>query len=165
MYAISTLPLIQRLNQSVQQVWYADDATAGGELYSLRHWWNMLREIGPMYGYFVNPTKTWLIVKEEHMTSATDLFLNEGIRITREGRRHLGAALGSRSFTEEYVTSKVAEWTKEVEKLTTIAACQPHAASHTVLVGNGLTLPEQSQELITYSNHWKKSFDTDLYPH
>ena len=35
MYAICTLPLIQRLNQSVQQVWYADDATAGGELHSL----------------------------------------------------------------------------------------------------------------------------------
>ena len=45
MYAISTLPLIQRLNQSVQQVWYANDATAGGELHSLRHWWNMLREL------------------------------------------------------------------------------------------------------------------------
>ena len=81
-----------------------------------------------MYGYFVNPTKTWLNVKEEHMTSATDLILNEGIWITQQGRRHLSAALGSRSFTEEYVTSKVAEWTKEVEKLATIAARQPHAA-------------------------------------
>ena len=89
----------------------------------------MLREIGPMYGYFVNPTKTWLIVKEEDMTPATDLFLNEGIRITRQGRRHLDAALGSRSSTEEYVTSKVADLTKEVEKLATIAACQPHAVS------------------------------------
>ena len=41
MYAISTLPLIQHLTHSVQQVWYADDATAGGELHSLRHWWNI----------------------------------------------------------------------------------------------------------------------------
>ena len=62
------------------------------------------------------------------MTPATDLFLDEGIRITRQGRRHLGAALGSRSFTEEYITSKVADWTKEVKKLATIAACQPHTA-------------------------------------
>ena len=30
MYAISTLPFIQHLTHSVQQVWYADDATAGG---------------------------------------------------------------------------------------------------------------------------------------
>ena len=57
------MPLIQRLNHSVQQVRYADDATAG-ELYTLRSWWNKLKEIDPLYGYFVNPTKTWLIVKE-----------------------------------------------------------------------------------------------------
>jgi len=79
MYAISTMPLIQHLNHSVQQVWYADDATAGGELYPLLNWWNKLNETGHLYGYFVNPTKTWLIVKEEHVSSATDLFHKEGI--------------------------------------------------------------------------------------
>ena len=36
--------------------------------------------------------------------------------------------LYSRSFTEEYVTSKLADWTKEVKKLTTIVACRAHAA-------------------------------------
>ncbi len=128
MYTISTLPLIRRLNQSIQQVWYADDATAGGQLHPLREWWNALREIGPEYGYFVNPTKSWLIVKEAHMSSATDLFQHEGIQITLQGTRHLGATLGSRSFTESYVTSKVTDWTKEVEKLATIASSQPHAA-------------------------------------
>ena len=40
----------------------------------------------------------------------------------------MGAALGSRSFTEEYVTSKVNSWVKEIEKLTTFASSQPHAA-------------------------------------
>ena len=40
----------------------------------------------------------------------------------------MGAALGSRSFTEEYVTSKVTIWVKEMEKLTTFASSQPHAA-------------------------------------
>ena len=58
MYAIGTLPLIRRLNQKIQQVWYADDTTAGGQLLPLREWWNVLREIGPEYGYFVNPTKS-----------------------------------------------------------------------------------------------------------
>ena len=62
------------------------------------------------------------------MSSAPDLFHKEGIQITLQGRRHLGAALGSRSFTEEYVTSKVTSWVKEMEKLTTFASSQPHAA-------------------------------------
>ena len=57
--------------------------------------------------YFVNPTKTWLI---------------------GEGRRHFGAALGSRSFTDQYVTSKVTRWIKEMEKFTTFASSQPYAA-------------------------------------
>ena len=56
------------------------------------------------------------------MSSATDLFHKEGIQITLQGRRHLGAALGSRSFTEEYVTSKVTSWVKETVKLTTYAS-------------------------------------------
>ena len=99
------------------------------------------------------------------MTSATDLFLNEGIWITRQGRRQLGAALGSRSFTEEYVTSKVAEWIKEVEKLATIAACQPHAAYAAFTQGLSGKWTKQFQEPMTYLNRWRKSFDTDLYPY
>ena len=128
MYAISTLPLIRRLDQSIQQVWYANDATAGGQLHSLLHRWNRLREIGPDYGYYVNPSKTWLIVEEEHLSSATKPFQEEGVQITLQGRRHLGATLGSRSFTESYINSKVTDWVKEVENLATIASSQPHAA-------------------------------------
>ena len=41
MYALGTLPLIQRSNPSnlVQQVWYADDGTAAGSLTNLFNWW------------------------------------------------------------------------------------------------------------------------------
>ena len=41
---------------------------------------------------------------------------------------HLGAALGSRTFTEEYVTNKVQGWTQEITRLAEIATTQPHAA-------------------------------------
>ena len=67
----------------------------------------MLRDIELEYGYFVNPTKSWLIVKEAHMSSATDCFQDEGVQITLQGTRHLGATLGFRSFTELYMTSNV----------------------------------------------------------
>ena len=41
MYAISTIPLIQSLKtDTVTQVWYADDASAGGSLLKLRQWWD-----------------------------------------------------------------------------------------------------------------------------
>ena len=57
-----------------------------------------------------------------------NVFGNSGVKITKEGQRHLGAALGAQTFVEVYVTEKLHEWTKEVEQLATIASSQPHAA-------------------------------------
>lgn len=58
MYALATLPLIQRLCTEAQQVWCADDATAAGKVESLRRWWDGISTLGPAYGYFANPSKT-----------------------------------------------------------------------------------------------------------
>ena len=68
MYALTVTPLICSLHQSqpdVSQVWYADDATAAGQLSPLLHWWKHLLKYGPMYGYFPNAAKTSLIVKPD----------------------------------------------------------------------------------------------------
>ena len=40
----------------------------------------------------------------------------------------MGAAIGTRSFVEGYVHHKVSNWVQEVERLSSIAATQPHAA-------------------------------------
>ena len=56
--------------------------------------------------------------------------------ITEEGR-HLGAAIGTRSFVEGYVHHKVSKWVQEVECLSSITATQPHAAY--VAFTHGLT--------------------------
>ena len=129
MYAIGTTPLIHRLlTEDVRQAWFADDASAAGALHALRRWWDRLIEIGPEYGYFPNASKTWLIVKEESLSHAQDVFCGSGVQITNEGNRHLGAAIGSNSFREKYVKDKVATWVEEIDRLTSIAESQPHAA-------------------------------------
>ena len=52
MYAIAITPLIHRLEDRVNKhVWFADDATAGGDLARLKIWWDRISEIGPDYGY------------------------------------------------------------------------------------------------------------------
>ena len=81
MYTIGILPLIHRLDQQVKQVWYANDASAGGSLHHLHSWWNQLLRCGPEYGYFANAAKTWLIVKQEHLPLATELFADSGVQI------------------------------------------------------------------------------------
>ena len=128
MYAVGIIPLIRKVSCDVKQVWYADDATAAGQLKSLRQWWNNLVSLGPDFGYFVNPSKTSLIVKEHHLAEATKHFQNTNICITTEGKQHLGAALGTESFIHAYVGRKVQQWIEEVKHLSAIAHTQPHAA-------------------------------------
>ena len=50
------------------------------------------------------------------------------MNITVQGKRHLGAAIGARKNTEQYVSDKVRTWTLEVNQLTDISASQPHTA-------------------------------------
>ena len=131
MYALAVTPLIDELRSrcpDVHQVWYADDATGASTCRNLRAWWNGLADLGPTFGYHPNASKTYLVVKEEHETCATQLFADTNVHITTHGKRHLGAALGSKTFTEEYVSAKVLGWTKEIEHLAKVAVSQPHAA-------------------------------------
>ena len=75
MYSVNVTPLITLLQDpSVAQVWFADDATAGGTLQGLLIWWTLLKHHGSMYGYFPNAAKTWLIVKRDFLSSAKQLF-------------------------------------------------------------------------------------------
>ena len=48
-------------------------------------------------------------MKAEKERPAEEIF-SETTNITTEGRKHLGAALGSRDFFEEYVDEKVEEY-------------------------------------------------------
>ena len=129
MYALGVTPLIQAVNTpDAKQLWFADDATTGGRLLHLRTWWDSLANVGPDYGYYVNNGKTWLVVKAEHLSEAERIFAGTGVRVTVTGKRHLGAALGTRTFIEEYVQEKVEVWKAELNRLSLIAKSEPHAA-------------------------------------
>ena len=98
--------MINQLDHHAQQVWLADDVSAGGRLAQIHKWLGMIVFLGP--GYFANPSKTWLIVKPKHLPEANQVFHDSGINITTEGKRHLGAAPGGKSFVDLYVEEKVA---------------------------------------------------------
>ena len=131
LYALAISPLIDQLRArcpAVHQAWYADDATGASTCRKLRQWWNELSTSGPSFGYYPNASKTYLVVKETHEASAKQTFAGTDVHITTHGKRHLGAALGSKSFTEEYVSNKVQRWTKDIINLAKVAISQPHAA-------------------------------------
>ena len=128
MYATGTQPLIHRLDGIAKQVWYADDSAAGSSIENLKRWWDLLVEIGPLYGYFPNGSKTHILAKPQHAEAAREIFKDTGIVITTEGERYLGGAIGSPSFVRQLVEQKVDCWRKELEKLGKFADTQPHAA-------------------------------------
>ena len=131
MDALAVKPLIdgqQAHCPTVKQVWYADDATGAGTCSELRAWWDSLLKQGQCFGYQPNECKTHLIVKEEFLDKAKEVFSGTKVNITVQGKRHLGAVIGSTEFTNEYVSEKVKTWTQELLQLSEIAKSQPHAA-------------------------------------
>ena len=76
-YVIDLLPLIWCLVESddpAKQVAYADDLTGSGELAQLKRWLDSIVENGPKLGYTAEPTKSWLIVKEDRLDEAEAIF-------------------------------------------------------------------------------------------
>ena len=96
----------------------------------MRKWWDELSESGRPLGYFPNAKKCWLIIKPEREQAASEVFGDTAIN-----HKHLGAALGSRSFLEEYIGENVDEWVNEVTKLADFAILQHQACYATFTFG------------------------------
>ena len=88
----------------------ADDFSAADWILSLRYWWDTSCKLGPNFGYFPEPTKSWLTAKSDCFDKAVHIFNDSNIQITTQGRRHLGAALCMSQFTDQYIMEKRIKW-------------------------------------------------------
>ena len=111
---MATLPLIRRLPNTVTQIWYADDASATGLVTDLRKWWDDLASVGPCFGYNPNPSKSWLVTKEDSYSNAVATFEGSNINISTNGHPYLGTALGTDAYINQFVTEKVDTWSREI---------------------------------------------------
>ena len=128
-YALSSLPLLSAISSAdVRHVAYADDLSGAGDLESLKIWWSKLLQHGPNMGYYPNASKSWLVVKPEHLQKAKQIFEGTNVNITTNGKKHLGATIGSEEYKAEYIQAKVEEWVKELNVLCDIAKTHPHSA-------------------------------------
>ena len=75
MYSIGVYPLISLLKdpKHYKQNWYADDSACAGSLLCIRECLLQLLKLGPSYGYFAEPSKSIIAVKEEHFQEAQDV--------------------------------------------------------------------------------------------
>ena len=76
----------------------------------LLEWYKRLCVEGELYGYIVDGSKSWRIVKSEKDAARAKEIFGDQVNITTEGQRHLGAALGSNSFKDTYCSKKVENW-------------------------------------------------------
>ena len=130
-YALGLLPLIwclADLDDSAKQVAFADDLTGADKLVRLKKWFDAIVENGPKFGYYAEPSKSWLIVKEEKLEEAELIFQDTNVNITTQGKKHLGAALGTEDYRKEFVSELVQKWVTQIEILSKIAAYEPQAA-------------------------------------
>ena len=72
--------------------------------------------------------QTWLITKDSYHSAATATFADTEVKVTSQGRPHLGAGIGTQEHIDHYVQEKAQQWSQELKCLASIAKTQPHAA-------------------------------------
>ena len=58
------------------QVVFTDDFSVAGNLNSIKDYWGKLTAIGPKYGYFRKPMKSYHLIVKEKLMEAQNLFAN-----------------------------------------------------------------------------------------
>ena len=67
---------------------------------SIRDYWGKLTVLGAKYGYFPKASKSCLIVKEDKLGETRNIFNDLNVNITIDGKRHLGAVIGSNEYRQ-----------------------------------------------------------------
>ena len=130
-YSINTVVIINHLKNKIPnstQVWLADDAAGACKIQSLFLWYQTLNTEGKKYGYFVSGSKSWLILKSSNLFEEAQTVFSDCVNITIDGKRHIGAVIGSVNYKKEYCDELVQNWASQLKVLCEIAKSQPQAA-------------------------------------
>ena len=83
---------------------YADDLFGAGSIEGLHKMWTFIRNEDPKYGYYQEATKSVVVdCKKNSLEKARQIIAHTGIQITTEGRKHLGAIVGSEEYRDLYI--------------------------------------------------------------
>ena len=98
-YSLTTVNLITDLclHTPVSQVWLIDDAATAGKIKSLHQWYVRL----PSF-LFCKCFSSWLIIKIDYFAKISKTVFDDSVNVTTEGKRHLGAAIGSENYKRVY---------------------------------------------------------------
>ena len=86
---------------------------------------------------------------------------NSNIKLTCEGKRQLGAAIGTDEFKITYANEKLEEWYKGMKNLLKLAKSQPHAAFSAFIHGEQHKFP-YFLRILRGMNEIRKPFDKNI---
>ena len=93
---------LQWQNEEWTQIWYADDSACAAKPPLLHDWFQKLCQLGPYYGYYPEPKKTFVMVDENDVDAASACFHDLGIKVVR-GHCFLGGFIGDEEHTKRFV--------------------------------------------------------------
>ncbi len=109
------------------QVWYADDSSVCGKISQIKKWFSILLDKGPLYGYYPEPTKCFVIVDQSQVDHVRESLSGFGVQVVTS-HPVLGDVIGSDIEKEMYIKEKVNNWVHHLDTLSVIALDQPQAA-------------------------------------
>ena len=109
------------------QKWYADDDSVVGKIKDIRTLFEKLTQLGPKYGYLVNPPKCQLIIKPGGERQASTVFAGTNVEIT-QGARVLRPVIGSSEASKNFLKVAEIKDTKSFDGLGQFALTSPQNA-------------------------------------
>ena len=129
-YGLGILPLIRKLRMAyprVTQPWYADYVGVGGTFGGVRCHLDDLMVIGPLRGYFLDPTKSILVVSPQNVPQTEAFLRGYGLHIAT-GVHYLGVFVGAKAAQDCWFGYKVEGCQESVATLDGVARWHPQTA-------------------------------------
>jgi hypothetical protein len=104
-FGLAVMLLIRCLKRKVHQVhqaWYTGDDAATATF--------PLVELGTAFGYYPEPLKSILVVKQANKATATEYFADLGFTAVVTGHRYFGGFLGANEDLQAWLRDKVSSW-------------------------------------------------------
>ena len=68
------------------------------------------------------------MVKESEYDEAVEVFKDTDVKITKWGKKHLGAVVGQIEYRKESLADLVEYWVREINALSSVASHEPQSA-------------------------------------
>ena len=113
MYALGLMPLpnsiISDNTRNLIHIAFADVLIGVGKIHKLNERWKNVFNYSFYPVYYVNESKSWLLIKEEYIEIGNKTNKDYTIKKTIDGLRHLGAVIDLIENKEEFVITKVSQ--------------------------------------------------------